>query len=143
MNYTEGRQGPEFPSSRIQMTITLSGISQTEKDKYHTISYGLGASQVAVGVKNPPANAGDIRDVGLIPVSGRSPGGGHGNPLQYHIAYMQNLKEKKKIQMNFFYKTERNKLRDLKNEFMVTKREGLGAERQIGSLGLTCTHYCV
>ena len=32
---------------------------------------------------NPPANAGDIRDVGLIPGSGRSPGGGHGNPLQY------------------------------------------------------------
>ena len=34
-------------------------------------------------VKNPPANAGDIEDVGLIPVSGNSPGGGHGNPLQY------------------------------------------------------------
>ena len=34
-------------------------------------------------VKNPPANAGDIRDTGLIPVSGRSPGGGHGKPLQY------------------------------------------------------------
>ena len=34
-------------------------------------------------VKNPPANAGDIRDVGLIPGSGRSPGGGHGYPLQY------------------------------------------------------------
>ena len=34
-------------------------------------------------VKNPPANAGDIRDLGLIPESGRSPGGGHGNPLQY------------------------------------------------------------
>ena len=34
-------------------------------------------------VKNPPANAGDIRDVGLIPRSGRFPGGGHGNPLQY------------------------------------------------------------
>ena len=33
--------------------------------------------------KNPPANAGDIRDVGLIPGSGRSPGGGHGNALQY------------------------------------------------------------
>ena len=41
------------------------------------------ASQVALVVKNPPANAGDIRDTGLIPVSGRSPGGGHGNPLQY------------------------------------------------------------
>ena len=34
-------------------------------------------------VKNPPDNAGDIRDVGLIPGSGRSPGGGHGNLLQY------------------------------------------------------------
>ena len=41
------------------------------------------ASQVALAVKNPPANAGDIRDVGLIPGPGRSPGGGHGNPLQY------------------------------------------------------------
>ena len=34
-------------------------------------------------VKNPPANAGDIRDVGSVPGSGRSPGGGHGNLLQY------------------------------------------------------------
>ena len=34
-------------------------------------------------VKNLPANTGDIRDVGSIPGSGRSPGGGHGNPLQY------------------------------------------------------------
>ena len=34
-------------------------------------------------VKNPPANAGDIRDLGSIPGSGRSPGGEHGNPLQY------------------------------------------------------------
>ena len=33
-------------------------------------------------VKNPPANAGDIIDMGLIPGLGRSPGGGHGNPLQ-------------------------------------------------------------
>ena len=34
-------------------------------------------------VKNLPANAGGIRDAGLIPRSGRSPGGGHVNPLQY------------------------------------------------------------
>ena len=34
-------------------------------------------------VKNLPANAGDIKDVGLIPGSGRSPGGGHGMSLQY------------------------------------------------------------
>ena len=32
--------------------------------------------------KNPPAHARDVRDVGLIPRLGRSPGGGSGNPLQ-------------------------------------------------------------
>ena len=36
-----------------------------------------------LGVKNLPANAGDIRNTGLIPGSGRSPGEGNGNPLQY------------------------------------------------------------
>ena len=34
-------------------------------------------------VKDLPANAGDVRDVGLIPGLGRSPGGEHGNPLWY------------------------------------------------------------
>ena len=34
-------------------------------------------------VKNLPTNAGDLGDTGLIPGSGRSPGGGHGNPLHY------------------------------------------------------------
>ena len=34
-------------------------------------------------VKNLPASAGDIRDMGLIPGSGRAPAGGNGNPLQY------------------------------------------------------------
>ena len=34
-------------------------------------------------VKNPPANAGDTRDAGSIPESGRSPGGGNGNLFQY------------------------------------------------------------
>ena len=38
---------------------------------------------MALVVKNPPANAGDIRGVDLIPGWGRSPGGGHGNLLQY------------------------------------------------------------
>ena len=41
------------------------------------------ASQVAQRVKNPPANSGDARDAVSIPGLGRSPGGGHGNPLQY------------------------------------------------------------
>ena len=44
--------------------------------------FSSAASQVAQWVKNLPASAGDLRDVGLIPGSGRSPGGGHGNPLQ-------------------------------------------------------------
>ena len=39
-------------------------------------------------VKNPPPNAGDVRDTGSIPGLGRSPGGGHGNPLQYF--YLEN-----------------------------------------------------
>ena len=40
-------------------------------------------SQVALVVKNPPANAEDVRNVGSIPRLGRSPGEGNGNPLQY------------------------------------------------------------
>ena len=44
--------------------------------------YFLGFLDDAV-VKNPPANAGDARDVGSIPGLGRSPGEGNGNPLQY------------------------------------------------------------
>ena len=39
-------------------------------------------------IKNLPAKAGDVRDVGSIPGSGRPPGGGHGSPLQY--SYLEN-----------------------------------------------------
>ena len=49
----------------------------------HICTYIFRASQAALVVKNPPATAGDARDMGLIPGSGRSPGGGNGNPLQY------------------------------------------------------------
>ena len=45
-------------------------------------------SQVAVVVKSPSANAGDIRDTGSIPRSGRSPRGGHANSFQY--SYLEN-----------------------------------------------------
>ena len=47
------------------------------KDKY------FGASQMAPVVTNLLANEGDTRDAGSIPGLGRSPRGGHGNPLQY------------------------------------------------------------
>jgi len=43
----------------------------------------VGRAIVALVVKDTPARAGDIRDTGSIPGLGRSPGGGHGNPLQY------------------------------------------------------------
>ena len=43
-------------------------------------------------VKNPPANAGDIRGTGLILGSGRSPGGGRGNPLQHSC--LENLMDR-------------------------------------------------
>ena len=49
----------------------------------HTYIHIYGASQVSLVVKNQAANAGDLRDMGSIPGSGRSPEGGHGNPLQY------------------------------------------------------------
>ena len=50
---------------------------------YDLISASFKASQVALVVKNPPANAGDIRDEGSIAGLGRFPGEGHGYPLQY------------------------------------------------------------
>ena len=43
-------------------------------------------------VKNPPADAGDARDTGLTPRSGRSPGGGNDNLLQY--SYLENPTDK-------------------------------------------------
>ena len=50
---------------------------------FNITSYKNGASQVMLLVKNSPANAGELRDSGSILGSERSPGGGHGNPLQY------------------------------------------------------------
>ena len=50
---------------------------------YLLVLPSCGASQVALVVKNLPANAGQVRDVGSVTELGRSPGGGHGNPLQY------------------------------------------------------------
>ena len=41
----------------------------------------FGASQLALVVKNVPANAGDTRDMGLTPELGRSPGAGNGDPF--------------------------------------------------------------
>ena len=52
-------------------------------DEQSLVYSWTGASQEALVVKNLPANAGDIRDVGSIPGLERCPRGRHGNPLQY------------------------------------------------------------
>ena len=49
----------------------------------HTHTHMYRACLVSLVVRNPPANAGHVRASGLIPGSGKSPGGGHGNSLQY------------------------------------------------------------
>ena len=80
--------GCPLPSSLL--TCLKVKLPQTETfvpirclvDFRRSLSTGW-ASQVMLVVKNPPTNAGDIGDTGLIPGSGRSPGGGHGNPLQH------------------------------------------------------------
>ena len=49
-------------------------------------------------VKNPSASEGDIRDSGSIPGSGRSPGGGHGNPFQYSCLENPRIEEPDRLQ---------------------------------------------
>ena len=61
-------------------SATIWGYLYFQIIHYYTIHW---ASQVALVIKNPPANAGNMRDVGSIPGLGRSSGGGHSNPLQY------------------------------------------------------------
>ena len=72
---------PSSSPRPVPMSISLfSMFSQFFKVPFALNSQSW-ASQAALVVENLPANAGDIRDVGLIPGSGRSPGGGHGNPF--------------------------------------------------------------
>ena len=60
-----------------------NGLSPTFSFLKNGSTVNVQASQVALVVKNLPVNAGDVRDAGSIPGSGRSPRGGHSNPLQY------------------------------------------------------------
>ena len=65
-----------FPKAPPPNTVTLTVMA--------SIIWWWGGGQVALVVlNNSPVSAGDIRDMGWIPGLGRSPGGGHGNPLQY------------------------------------------------------------
>ena len=80
---------PTQPVLQGTMPIAAdAGISWLPHPGIDLPSDRVGASKVALVVKkkkkkNPPATAGGIRDKRSIPGSGRSPGGGHANPLQY------------------------------------------------------------
>ena len=70
--------------SRIPSLPQLVGVQEAGLGFAHfPASCFFQASQVVLVVKNLPANAGDIRDLGLIPGLGGSPGEGHVNPIQY------------------------------------------------------------
>ena len=74
--------GVELGGGWIHVYVRPSPFTETIRASLTSYT-PIRASQVAPVVKNPPANAGDIRDSGLIPGSGRSPGEGHGHPPQY------------------------------------------------------------
>jgi len=80
--YERGREGGRKGRSR-RGASTILGPKGFKKDRYSVVSTMAERSLVVLVVKNPPANAGDMRDVGSIPGLGRSLGEGNGNPLQY------------------------------------------------------------
>ena len=72
---------------RLYKLLQFPGIWGSRRDYSTLRKFTQGVldhsrKKVALVVKHPPANAGDLRDMGSIPGLGRSPGGGHGNPLQ-------------------------------------------------------------
>ena len=75
----------EWPSSSLWTFLSFSSLICKIKViiAFASLCCCEGASQVALVVKKLPVKAGDIRDLGSVPRSGRSPRGGHGNPLQY------------------------------------------------------------
>ena len=68
------------------MGYSQQGRKESDKTEQLTLSLSVikyGTSQMALVLKNPLVSAGNIRDMGSIPGSGRSTRGGHGNPLQF------------------------------------------------------------
>ena len=82
-----GRRGQSLPLFSKTLNMINRLCEEREKKKMTRLLQLplniLWASQVAQLLKNPSANAGDARHVASIPGSGRSPGVGNGNPLQY------------------------------------------------------------
>ena len=76
-------QGVQVRSLVGDSTYHVAWPKDKKKIKLSSHHVVPGTSQVALLVKNLPANAGDARDMDLIPGSERYPGEGNGNPLQY------------------------------------------------------------
>ena len=74
-----------LPSGHISFSLTIQILLSKQDTRCLKMLYYIKerASKVELMVKILLANAGDIRDAGSTPGSERSPGGGHGNPLQY------------------------------------------------------------
>ena len=80
-----GRQKAESRGSqrpRINKRHLLRSCAMKRREVFCSIM-PVGDSQVVLVIRNSPAKGRDLRDAGSIPGSGRSPGGGHGHPLQY------------------------------------------------------------
>ena len=84
--YEEGLRAPRL-TLRVTLPLNLHVLTNTDTQSLWVFMEAYihchWASKVALAVKRPPDNAGDIRDAGSTPGSGRSPGGRNGNPLQY------------------------------------------------------------
>ena len=92
LTLTQGRKALSMesnPESSMSLScfclilwLRIGKVTAMEASKILRVCRSHRASQVALVVKNPPANTGDKRGMDLIPESGRSPEEGHGNPLQ-------------------------------------------------------------
>ena len=81
---SESEVAQSRPTLSDPMDCSLPGSSVHGIFQARVLEWGaIAFSEVVLVVKNSPANAGDIRDMGSISWLGRSPGGGNGNPLQY------------------------------------------------------------
>ena len=75
--------GPKVILIKTIISLMKSEPFKEEIEEIEVFLLFIWASQVALVVKISPANAGNVRDTGSTPGSGRSPGEGNGNPLQY------------------------------------------------------------
>ena len=97
-----------FPSVNFYYALYTHTHTHTHTHM-HSQTHQHRASQVALLTKNPPASAGDVRDVSSVPELGRSPGGRNGNPLQYFC--LENLMDRRAWLVTVYRVTEKTQLK--------------------------------